>query len=68
VVAIFPPSTISTAAPSLQSVERRRNMLSAQCLAALDQPQTVAIGQTYEKSRIEFASIVFPIASGNVPE
>jgi hypothetical protein len=38
----------------LQSAERRRNMLSAQCSAALNQRQTVAIGQTREKGRIEF--------------
>jgi hypothetical protein len=49
-------------APALQSAERRRNILSAQCLAALNQRQTVAIGQTREKSRIEFP-IVFSIAS-----
>jgi hypothetical protein len=38
----------------LQSAERGRNMLSAQCPAALNQRQTVTIGQRREKSRIEF--------------
>jgi hypothetical protein len=38
----------------LQSTERRRNIFSAQCPAALNQRQTVASGQTHEKSRIEF--------------
>lgn len=40
--------------PALQSAERRRNMFSTQCSAALNQLQTVAIGQTRENSRIEF--------------
>jgi len=39
---------------SNSSTRRRRNMLSAQCPAALNQRQTVASGQTREKSRIEF--------------
>jgi hypothetical protein len=34
---------------ALQSAERKRNMLSAQCSAALNQRQTVAVGQTREK-------------------
>jgi hypothetical protein len=38
----------------LQSAERRRNMLSAQCSAAVNQRETVASGQTREKSGIEF--------------
>jgi hypothetical protein len=33
----------------LQSAERRRNMLSAQYPAALNQRRTVAIGETREK-------------------
>jgi hypothetical protein len=32
-------------------------MLSAQCSAALNQPQTVAIGQTRKKSKIEFSFV-----------
>ena len=38
-------STSST----LQSAGRRRNMLSTQCSAALNQRQTAAIGRTREK-------------------
>jgi len=40
--------------PALQSAERRRNMLAAQCSAALNRRRTVASGQTGEKNRIEF--------------
>jgi len=40
--------------PALQSAERRRNMLSAQCSATLNRRHTVASGQTRKKSRIEF--------------
>jgi hypothetical protein len=43
----------------LQSAERGRNMLSAHCPAALNQHQTVAIGQTREKSRIEFPIVPY---------
>jgi hypothetical protein len=32
-------------------------MLLAQCKAGRNQRQTVAIGQTHEKSRIEFPSV-----------
>jgi len=39
--------------PALQSAERRRNMLAAQCSAALNR-RTVASGQTGENNRIEF--------------
>src|SRR3972149_10606051 len=54
----------------MQSAERRRNMLSAQCAAALNQRQPVASGQTREKSRIEFPiffcllSLSFGVSSG----
>jgi hypothetical protein len=34
-------------------------MLSAQCSAALNQRQTIAIGQTREKSRIEIPIAFF---------
>jgi hypothetical protein len=37
--------------PALQSAERRRNMLSAQGLAALNRRLTFAIGQTCENGR-----------------
>jgi hypothetical protein len=45
---------------TLQAAERRRNMLWAQCAAARHQRQTVTIGHTREKSRIEFP-IVYPV-------
>jgi hypothetical protein len=38
--------------PALQSAERRRNMLAAQHPAALNQRQTVAIGQTRERRQV----------------
>jgi CRP-like cAMP-binding protein len=37
---------------------RRRYIFSAQCPAALNQRQTIAIGQRREKSRIEFPSVL----------
>jgi hypothetical protein len=47
--------------PALQLAERRRNMLSAKCSAALNQRETVAIGQAREKSRIEFPVFLLPL-------
>jgi len=45
----------------LQSTERRRKLFSAQCPAALNQRQTIAIGQTREKSKIEFPILLYRI-------
>jgi hypothetical protein len=40
--------------PALQSVGRRRNMLGAQCSAALNQQKTIATAGRAKRGRIEF--------------